>query len=149
MFEPKKILVPTDFSEYSDRALREALDIAEKYHSQIYLLHVIDENVQQCAVDYCLPQETVDNLERLKIDRSREMLTEEVERMHNRPPVEINYDVRMGAPTDVILREQEDRDIDLIVMASHTKTGFKSHFLSSVADKVAEKASVEVLLVKE
>ena len=149
MFEPKKILVPTDFSEYSDRALREALDIADKYHSQVYLLHVIDENVQQCAVDYCLPKETVDNLEKMKFERSREMLTEEVERLSDRPAVEINYDVRMGAPTDVILQEQEDRDIDLIVMASHKKTGFKSHFLSSVSDKVAEKAKVEVLLVKE
>jgi universal stress protein A len=149
MFKPKKILVPTDFSEYSDRALREAMDIAEKYHSQIYLLHVIDENVQQCAVDYCIPQEAVDNLEKQKFDRSKELLTEEVGRMHNKHSVEINYDVKMGAPTDVILKEQKDQNIDLIVMASHKKKGFKSHFLSHVADKVAEKANVEVLLVKE
>lgn len=149
MFKPKKILVPTDFSEYSDKALSEALDIAQKYQSQVYLLHVIDENVQQCAVDYCLPQESVDSLEKQKYDRSRQMLTEEVERIHNRPAVEVNYDVKMGAPTDVILKEQKEQNIDLIVMASHKKTGFKSHFLSHVANKVAEKASVGVLLVKE
>ncbi|MBK7550265.1 MAG: universal stress protein [Syntrophaceae bacterium] len=55
MFTPKSILVPTDFSEHSDRAVRQAVDIAEQHNSKIYLLHVVDR-LQQCAIDYCIPQ---------------------------------------------------------------------------------------------
>jgi nucleotide-binding universal stress UspA family protein len=40
MFAPKNILVPTDFSEHSDRALKQAVDIASEHNSKIYLLHV-------------------------------------------------------------------------------------------------------------
>jgi nucleotide-binding universal stress UspA family protein len=41
MFAPKNILVPTDFSKYSDAALKKAVDIAAQYDSKIYLLHVM------------------------------------------------------------------------------------------------------------
>ncbi len=149
MFEPKNILVPTDFTENSDRALREAIDIAEKYHSRIYLLHVIEQSVIPCAADYCLPLETVEKLEKEKMDRSRDKMAEEVSKVSSRTPVEINYDIRMGLPTDVILQEQEDHDIDLIVMASHRKKGLMSHLRPSISDRVAEKASSEVLLIKD
>lgn len=36
---PTKILVPTDFREYSDRALEQALDIAKQYKAKVFLLH--------------------------------------------------------------------------------------------------------------
>src|SRR5512139_4081848 len=58
MFTPKAILVPTDFSEYSDRAVKEAVDIAAQNNAKIYLLHVVDQ-LQQCAIDYCIPIETM------------------------------------------------------------------------------------------
>ena len=59
MFSPKNILVPTDFSEASDRALNQALDIAEQFHSRIYLLHVITESLQRCGEDYCLDESII------------------------------------------------------------------------------------------
>jgi len=45
MLKPTKILVPTDFSEYSDRALRQALDIARQYGATVYILHVLREEM--------------------------------------------------------------------------------------------------------
>ncbi len=44
MFKPKKILVPTDFSEHSDKALEKALDIAKEEGSEIVFFHVIHED---------------------------------------------------------------------------------------------------------
>ena len=41
MFKPKKILVPTDFSDHADRALEKAIDIAKEEGSEIILFHVI------------------------------------------------------------------------------------------------------------
>ena len=46
MLKPTKILVPTDFSEYSDKALRQALDIASEYKAKVYALHVVDEKLE-------------------------------------------------------------------------------------------------------
>ncbi len=62
MFAPKKILVPTDFSKFSDEALKQAYDIAKQFKARIYLLHVI-EVVQTCSVDYCLDDLTVKALD--------------------------------------------------------------------------------------
>ncbi len=148
MFGPKKILVPTDFSEHSDKALKQAVDIAEKYNSKIYLLHVIDKNIQQCVVDYCLPNETVDQLERESFTKSKELLSDEISKISARPSVEIEFDIKKGVPYDEILKEQENKDIDLIVIASHGKTGITRHLLGSVADRVTENAKSQVLLVR-
>jgi len=42
MLKPTKILVPTDFSGYSEAALRQAADIAEEYGSELHVLHVVE-----------------------------------------------------------------------------------------------------------
>jgi universal stress protein A len=149
MFEPKNILVPTDFSEHSDKALKQALDIAEKYDAKVTLLHVIDRAVQQCAVDYCLPQEAVDQLERESFNKSEAELHDEVARVAGKTAVRIDYDILRGVPYDVILREEHDKDIDLIVIASHGKDGLLGHLMGKVADRVVEKATSEVLVVKD
>ncbi len=148
MFEPKRILVPTDFSEHSDKALQEAIGIAEKYNSKIYLLHVIDAHVQQCVADYCLSKEVVDELERESLTKSREMMADEVSKVAKNAPVEIEYEVKQGVPYDEIVKEQDEKGIDLIVIASHGRTGLMGHLLGNVADRVTEKARSEVLLVR-
>jgi len=149
MFEPKRILVPTDFSEHSDKALNEAIDIAGKYNSKIFLLHVIDKQVQQCAVDYCLTSSDVDKLEKDSISSSEEMLKKELSKFVNANAVHIEFDVKQGDPFNEIVKEQKDKDIDLVVMSSHGKTGIKKYMLGSVADKVIRNTTSRVLMVKD
>lgn len=60
MFKPKKILVPTDFSDHADRALEKAIDIAKEEGSEIILFHVIHEDFQTCVVDYCFTANEID-----------------------------------------------------------------------------------------
>lgn len=148
MFEPKRILVPTDFSESSDKAIQEAIDIAEKYHSKVYVLHVIDKGVQQCAVDYCLPIEVVEQFENESVNASNQKMRQEVSKLNKNEAVEIEFDVKKGVPYDEILNEQQSNGIDLIVMASHGRTGLSRFMLGSVADKVVKKANALVLLVR-
>ena len=81
MFAPKNILVPTDFSKYSDKALKEAIDIAVQYGSKIYLLHVIDQQVQECAIDYCLSYEVVQSLKKESLKTAKENLEKEANRI--------------------------------------------------------------------
>jgi universal stress protein A len=149
MFEPKRILVPTDFSEHSDKALQEALDIAGKYNSKIYLLHVIDKQVQQCAADYCLAYADVEKLEADSINWSSEMLKKEVSKFDKTKAVEVEFDIKKGDPFNEIVKEQKDKNIDLVVMSSFGRTGLKKYMLGSVADKVIRNATSQVLMVKE
>ncbi|MFA5182985.1 MAG: universal stress protein [Syntrophales bacterium] len=148
MFAPKNILVPTDFSEYSDAALKKAIDIAEQYKAKIYLLHVIDEHIRQCAVDYCLDIGVVDRLEAESIKASKDKLHKEAAAIGEAKKLKIVFDVKNGNPAEVILKEQQEKKIDLIVIASHGKTGLMKQLMGSVADKVVKGAKCPVIVVK-
>jgi nucleotide-binding universal stress UspA family protein len=146
MFAPKNILVPTDFSAYSDKALKKAVEIASQHKSKIYLLHVVDE-VMQCAVDYCLDVSLVKQIEKQSLKFAKEKLQKEVEELVPSKDIQIIADVKMGDTYETILKEQRDKRIDLIVIASHGKKGV-IHHLGSIADKVMRGAKCPVLLVK-
>ncbi|MBP1749449.1 MAG: UspA protein [Deltaproteobacteria bacterium] len=148
MIAPKRILVPTDFSEFSDDALEVAYDIAKQYQAKIYLLHVI-ETIQQCAVDYCLEEQTVDELEKQILASSEKMMKEQIEKVVKSKDVEIITDIRKGTAHREILKEEQSRNIDLVVISSHGKTGFLGHLLGSVAEKITREAKCPVVLVRK
>jgi nucleotide-binding universal stress UspA family protein len=145
MFTPKKILVPTDFSEFSDNALAQAVDIARQYKSTIYLLHVLV--VQEYA--YYLPGSILEDIRRESIKSAQKMIQQQVEKIGKPNGVEIVTDIREGIPVyEEILEEQKAKDIDLIVIASHGTTGLLHHLIGSVADKVTKSATCPVYLVR-
>jgi nucleotide-binding universal stress UspA family protein len=148
MFAPKRILVPTDFSTPSDLALKQAIEIASQNKSKIFLLHVIDKVIRQCAVDYCLDYSAVKKLEEDSEKAAKDMLEKEVKKVLQNQKIEIEYDIQRGTPADVILKEQKNKDIDLTVIASHGKTGLKKVLMGSVAEKVLKGTKSPALLVK-
>ena len=147
MFAPKKILVPTDFSKFSDNALKQAYDMAKEYKAKIYLLHVIGI-IQTCAIDYCFDQQTIDALEKKAIEAAEKMIQKQIKKVVKAKDVEIIPDVTKGTPYEEILKEQQAKKIDVIVIASHGMTGILSHLMGSVAEKVLRGAKCPVVLVK-
>jgi universal stress protein A len=148
VFAPKKILVPTDFSEFSDNALTEAMSIASRYDSTITLLHVVGLT-QQCSVDYCLPENVVENVRSETMRSARELVEKQIARVTAGSKVQIVTDVReASSPSEEIVREQKAKEIDLIVIASHGKTGILGHLLGSVAERVTRNATCPVYVVK-
>jgi nucleotide-binding universal stress UspA family protein len=149
MFKPQNILVPTDFSVYSDNALKQAIDIAKQNKSKIYLFHAIDDGFQQCAADYCIDEASVQKIYKESIKNAKEKLLQEAKKVSdNDPGIEMIYDTRRGIPYEEILKEQEEKNIDLIVIASHGKTGILKNLLGGVVDKVMKRAKCQVLLVR-
>jgi nucleotide-binding universal stress UspA family protein len=144
MFAPKNILVPTDFSSASDKALKRAVDIASQHKSKIYVLHVVDE-IMQCAVDYCLDISVVKQVEKQSLKFAQEKLRKMVKALPK--GIQVAVDIKMGDTYETILKEQQRKRIDLIVIASRGKKGL-IHHLGSVADKVMRGAKCPVLLVK-
>jgi len=147
MFTPKSILVPTDFSEHSDRAVRQAVDIAEQHNSKIYLLHVVDR-LQQCAIDYCIPLETMMKVQSDSEKEATKKMQEEAEKILKTKNIDLVFDVKSGTPYEEILKEQQERKADLIVIASHGRTGLLRTLIGSVAERVMREAKCPVLLVR-
>jgi nucleotide-binding universal stress UspA family protein len=148
MFNVKRILVPTDFSQYSDMALQKAVDIASENNAKVVLLHVIDESVQQCVVDYCLNNEVVAQLENESITASKDKMQKEVGLLKTGKAIEIDFDIKKGAPAAAILEEQQQKGIDLIVIPSHGRSGILKHLIGGVTDKVVRAAKCPVMVVR-
>ena len=147
MFAPKRILVPTDFSDSSDEALKQALELAKQYNAKVYLLHVA-EPVTQCAGDYCLDSSTVKEAEDAEILQAKEKMQKELKKFSEFQEIEVITDIREGKPVEEILKEQEEKGVDLIVMPSHGKTGFMKRLMGQISEKIMEEAKSPVLLVR-
>jgi len=108
MFAPKKYFSTDGFSAYADNALRQAIDIAKQNKAKIYLLHVIDDGFQQCAVDYCLNEGDVQKILKDSIKNAKDRITagSQESYMTTNSSIEIVYDARRGN----FLRRDTQRD---------------------------------------
>lgn len=147
MFTPKTILVPTDFSEFSDKAVQQAADIAEQNNAKVYLLHVVDK-LQQCAIDYCIPLETMMKVQSDSEKEATKKMQDEADKILKSRKIDVVFDVKSGVPFEEILKEQQERKADLIVIASHGRTGILKTLIGSVAERVMREAKCPVLLVR-
>lgn len=140
----RRILVPFDFSVYSEKALTWALAMAERWRARILLLHVIPRP----AYPPMLMGSMFDVVEfeaRLQADaeaRAREVVTQA-----GHKTVQIDTQVVIGEPFHDICRIAEQEKIDLIVMGSHGRTGLSHVLLGSVAERVVRHAPCPVLVV--
>ncbi len=147
MLKPTKILVPTDFSEFSDKALKQALDIAKQYRAKVYVIHVVHEPVY-CGGDYCftgvVAQQAADSI----FAGARESLRHQLDKFPEVKEVEVMTDIVKGLPYDAILNIAKEEGIDLIVIASLGRSGIAKYLIGSVARNVLKGAKCPVLLTK-
>jgi universal stress protein A len=148
MLRPTKILVPTDFSDYSDKALKQALDIAKQYNAKVFLFHVVSRDVQRCVGDVCLGDDIIREIETQVMKRAREDLQAQLDKFPQSKEVSVVTDIGNGTPYEAILKEAEDKGIDLIVIASLGRSGIARFLIGSVARNVLKGAKCPVLLTK-
>jgi len=108
MFAPKRILVPTDFSDYSDEALKQALELAKQYNAKVYLLHVA-EPITQCVGDYCLDESKVKSGRGYRNPSSEGEDAKELKKFPEFQEIEVITDIREGEPVQEILKEQDEK----------------------------------------
>ncbi len=142
MIALKQILVPTDFSESSEAAVRYAKAFAETFGASLHLLHVIESPVVYGWEVYN-PALVRDNVEKLAREQLGKVLTDaEIARYH------VQLATLAGSPFVEIIRYAREKDIDLIVMGTHGHSGLVHVLLGSVSEKVVRKAPCPVLTVK-
>jgi universal stress protein A len=140
----KTILFPTDFSDYNDAALHYASRLAAESGATLHIVH-IHERIDSFAVmgeagsTYALQWED----ERRRSEQQLGAIAP--------PDPSVKYERHLldGVPSAEIVAFAADHDVDLIVMASHGRTGFSRLVMGSVAEAVLRKAPCPVLVVKQ
>lgn len=152
MLKPTKILVPTDFSEYSDKALKQALDIAAEYDAKVYVLHVVHERIHSALADdypdVSITAKEIRKLEKGIMDKARDRLTKQLDKFPESKTMPVIQIVTSGVPYEEILRNQDEKGIDLIVISSLGRAGIAKYLIGSVARNVLKGAKCSVLLTK-
>jgi nucleotide-binding universal stress UspA family protein len=141
MIKFNKILVPVDFSEGSELALRYAATFASEYGAQIHLLNVIEEEVLH-AGNLSDPLETKAKWEKQNIERLKKFVPEKLN------DLDIIKNVRGGLVHEVIIDYATEKDVCLIVIGAHGKSGFIDSWLGGTSYEVARKSPCAVLTVK-
>lgn len=146
MFAPKRILVPTDFSADSDRALKEALDIARAFHSKVFLIHV-DRRIQGPAAEVPLTPLELEEIEKEQTWVAKAKMIEEIHRIMEQWDVYVEIAERHGRTHLEILHYAAEKEIDLIVIEPHARRGLLKTLVGGVSDHVSRRAPCPVLVL--
>lgn len=146
-----KILLPTDGSKNSEKAIAHALTIAEFEDAEIIILNVVD-SVYLTG----LPEEDLITKSEMILEEESKKVTSRVEKIINEieeEKGENGKEIKMSARTiegnaaDVILKISEKEDIDLIVIASSGKHMLDRFLLGSVTEKTVRHSKVPILVI--
>jgi nucleotide-binding universal stress UspA family protein len=146
MIAIKRIFVPTDFSDFSKHALRYACAFAEQFDAELHLVHVLQDIIWY-APEMGSVTPSLGNYQQELRDSAEQSLAKvlDPEWAAGRSVVR---SIREGTPFVEIIRYAKEQDIDLIVMATHGRTGLSHVLLGSVAERVVRKARSPVLTVR-
>ncbi len=135
MLEIRRVLFPTDLSEYAEEALPHAVRLAEVFDAELHLLHVLVLHAATAA-------ETIQEFPGESDARAA------LEGAASGAGERVKHAVRRGiAAAPTILTYADENDIDVIVMGSHGRRGLRRFFLGSVAEEVVRAGDWPVLIV--
>ncbi len=136
----RKILCPVNFNPNSLAALETAKDVALKYQAKVYVLHVA--RIPTPDMDAPAPIPPHPHRERSAYDRLRTIARQKL------GGTAYEVVVKEGIPESGILEAVNEFGVDLVVMASHGRSGLTHFVLGSVAEEVVRTALCPVMVVK-
>jgi len=141
----KKILVPIDFSDHSKKALRYALPFARQFNAQLELMYVVEPTIYPS--DFGFGQVGFPDVEKELHEKATQELAALIE---SSVPLSIRSSsvVSTGIPFVEITTYAQAEDIDLIIVATHGRTGVEHILFGSTAEKIIRKAPCPVLVVR-
>lgn len=140
MTRPRRILVPTDFSESAELALAFAESVGAAWGATLHLLHVYSvpafPDGLGIGIDVVTP-----------IAQAAEAAMRTALAKH--PALSEHASVQLGDPREVIVRVAKELPADLVVLGSHGRRGLARVLLGSVAEEVVRLAPCPVLVVPQ
>lgn len=141
----KKILIPTDFSQHAEYALKVAAQIAKKNNGEIILLHMLElphQASDAVGVGSDIPE--IMFFKNAAIKRLEDLMDEDY-----LDGIKVSEVVQFELAFDGILKISQLNNVDLVVMGSHGASGYKEMFIGSNAEKVVRNSDVPVLIIKK
>ena len=145
MIEIKKILVPLDLSEVAEHAVIYAEELAAVYGARLHLLHVVDARGMDVTGAVGAPPNSGGLANETIVEAAENGLEQIREAIQG---VEAEVVVRVGSPRKDIVAYAKEQEIDVIVMATHGRSGLSHALIGSVAEKVVQTAPCPVLTVR-
>ena len=140
----KSILVPTDFSEYSKKSLRYAVSFAKQFNASITLLYVVEPAV--FPSDFGFAQINFPDMEKDMLEKAEQELKQIINEVNSE--LKITSAVRSGIPFVEVTSFAGEEKMDLIIVATHGRTGVEHILFGSTAEKIIRKAPCPVLVVR-
>ncbi len=141
----QKILLPTDFSDYSTAATKYACELAAKFDAELHLLHTLEIHLTSTpafTMGLALPK---------YVSESRAAAEKSLAGVLDPKGVEgrkVVHAIVEGSPKVEIIKYARERNIDLIVIATHGRTGLPHILMGSVAETVVRTAPCPVLTMR-
>jgi nucleotide-binding universal stress UspA family protein len=142
----RKILVPTDFSDHSKEALAWAIDLARRFDARLTVAHAYQPVAMALPDGYVM--QSAPSLATMLSDLEDALAKIKREAEAGGANVPIDTQLLQGPAFAEIVRFAREGSFDLIVIATHGRTGLKHALLGSVAEKVVRKAPCPVLTVR-
>ncbi|MEF8777302.1 MAG: universal stress protein [Natronomonas sp.] len=135
-----RILLPTDGSEGTNRAVRQAIDLAAETGAELHVLFVVE--------DMPYAPEMMDDQVEMRLREIGHEAVEDIRERADEAGVDVESVVEDGTPHQTILNYADSEDIDLIVMGTHGRSGLDRYLLGSVTERIVRSSDVPVLTVR-
>jgi nucleotide-binding universal stress UspA family protein len=144
MIQVNKILFPCDLTDNSSKVLPYALSMAEKFNSQIYLLHVV-QDLQKWG-NVFIPHSSTQVYQKEAMQGAEKAMNKACQQDLKGCP-NFKRVIVSGDPASKILETIVSEDIDLVVMGTHGRKGLEHAIFGSVVENVVKRSPVPVLIV--
>jgi nucleotide-binding universal stress UspA family protein len=144
MIEVNKILFPCDLTGNSSKLLPYVLSMAEKFNSQIYLLHVV-QDLQKWG-NVFIPHSSTEVYQKEAMQGAEQAMNRACEE-DLKGCANFKRMIVSGDPASKILESIESEGIDMVVVGTHGRKGLEHAIFGSVAENVVKKSPVPVLVV--
>src|SRR5574341_1633256 len=142
----KRILCPVDFSETARAAMDTAIELASKLDAEVVLVHA-----------YPIPGYTFPDGSAVASARMLQELADEAARhleegrdlAAKAGAKKVSVEAAVGDPAGEIVRVAQEKQIDLVVMGTHGRTGIEHALMGSIAERVVRRAKCPVLTVRK
>ncbi len=145
-FDINKILVPIDFSDYSKSALKYAVNFCKYCKAEMTLIYVVEPVIY--PPDFSMGQIAIPSVNAEWDERAKQEL-DKLAKEHIPAGVPVKTIIKTGKPFLEIIETASELDIDLIIIATHGRTGIEHILFGSTAEKVVRKAPCPVLTLRE
>lgn len=138
----KTILLPTDFSEHAFYALKVAASIAKKINAELKIIHVNNSTPAEFSDNYYYRE----FYNQLKTETEQKL--NELVDLDFLKGIKVSKQIVINMLLWELVKDKKYKDVDLIVIGSHGKSGYQKAFLGSNTEKIIRMADAPVLTIK-